>query len=322
MCVSYHNRARGVKGTAIGLCVRRERCFKHVGWDWLSLNKFSNCDFYVTCVDERCFVWTVLELNWCSAICISEGLVWQSVFYLALSSLLFCTKCVVEITQYVNSNHFHYRWIGRLNNAGRRTVFWGLGFEKIFKTQGIFKIRLSALLAITFTISKWFWIDMSSYGKISQSLLGSMKPPRLDIGWLNLKSSFRKRTMKVKPPLKTPKEISGFLKFPWVFQVRAHMSWTHNAKILELLQHYLKTFLNFEIPCVLKIFSKSRRVKISPATSENSAQTKKIIKQNALQPDFLWNKIRRRQDLSKKTRRRQDLFDWILIGSLSCWCSM
>jgi len=49
----------------------------------------------------------------------------------------------------------------------------------------------------------------------------------------------------------------------------------------------LKTFLNFEISYVLKIFSKSRRVKISPATGENSAQTKKIIKQNALQPDFL-----------------------------------
>jgi hypothetical protein len=36
-------------------------------------DKSSNCDSYVTCVDVRCFLWTILQLNWCCAICISRG---------------------------------------------------------------------------------------------------------------------------------------------------------------------------------------------------------------------------------------------------------
>jgi len=35
-----------------------------------------------------------------------------------------------------------------MTNAGRRTVFNVLGFEKIFKTQGIFKTQKSALLVL------------------------------------------------------------------------------------------------------------------------------------------------------------------------------
>jgi len=75
--------------------------------------KSSNCDFYVTCVDVCCFSYTVLGLNWCSAICIWRGFVWQRVSYLSFSSLLFCTNCVVVITEYWGSNYFHYQWIGR-----------------------------------------------------------------------------------------------------------------------------------------------------------------------------------------------------------------
>jgi len=37
---------------------------------------------------------------------------------------------------------------------------------------------------------------------------------------------------------------------------------------------------------------------------------------------FLWNKMHRRQNLWNKMRCRQDHFDWTLMGSLSCWCSM
>ena len=38
-----------------------------------SRDKSSNCDAYVTCDNARCFLWTVLELNWCCAICMSRG---------------------------------------------------------------------------------------------------------------------------------------------------------------------------------------------------------------------------------------------------------
>ena len=43
--------------------------------------------------------------------------------------------------------------------------------------------------------------------------------------------------------MKPPLEIWGFLKFPSF--LRAQMSF-HMARILELFQYYLKTFLNFE----------------------------------------------------------------------------
>jgi len=50
--------------------------------------------------------------------------------------------------------------------------------------------------------------------------------------------------MKSKAPTYRPQEISGFLKF--LSFLRAQMSCPHMARILELLQHYLETFLNFE----------------------------------------------------------------------------
>ena len=36
-------------------------------------DKSIDCDSYVTCVDVRCFLQTILELNWLCAICIQEA---------------------------------------------------------------------------------------------------------------------------------------------------------------------------------------------------------------------------------------------------------
>ena len=47
-----------------------------------------------------------------------------------------------------------------------------------------------------------------------------------------------------------------------------------------------------------------------------------VIKKKRHRPDFFVKRLRRRQNLSKKMRRRQDFFDWILMGTLSSWCSM
>jgi len=90
------------------------------------------------------------------------------------------------------------------------------------------------------------------------------KPPRFDIGWINLNSSFRKRTMKSKAPTWSPQEISGFLKFPPFF--RAQMSPPIWREYLNYSNITWKRSLIFKIPCVLKIFSKPRRFKHSPAT--------------------------------------------------------
>jgi len=38
-------------------------------------DKSSSCDVAVSCEDGRCFSESVLELNWCCAICISRGLI-------------------------------------------------------------------------------------------------------------------------------------------------------------------------------------------------------------------------------------------------------
>ena len=87
-------------------------------------DKSSNCKIHVTCVDVRCFLWNVLELNWCCAICILRDLIWQRINYLTLFSLLFDTNCVV-ITEYWGSNHLHHQWIGRQNMKSKITEWWG-----------------------------------------------------------------------------------------------------------------------------------------------------------------------------------------------------
>ena len=40
-----------------------------------NIDKSSSCDVVVTCDDVRSFLYTVLELNWCCAICIPQGLI-------------------------------------------------------------------------------------------------------------------------------------------------------------------------------------------------------------------------------------------------------
>ena len=71
--------------------------------------KSSSCDVSGTCDDVHCFLSTVLELNWCCAICTSRGLIWQRICYLTLFLWLFLTNSVVVITEYLNLNQFQYQ---------------------------------------------------------------------------------------------------------------------------------------------------------------------------------------------------------------------
>ena len=81
-------------------------------------DKCSNCDVYVTCVDVYFFSSTVLELNWCCAIRISEGTRFdlKRFCYMTLSLLLFGTNCVVckhrvlefELFTSMNEDFFYY----------------------------------------------------------------------------------------------------------------------------------------------------------------------------------------------------------------------
>jgi len=57
------------------------------------------------------------ESNWCCAICVSRGLIWQRICYLTLSSLMFLTNSVIVITEFLSSNHFQYQWIGKVKKT-------------------------------------------------------------------------------------------------------------------------------------------------------------------------------------------------------------
>jgi len=70
-----------------------------------------------TCDDVRCFLWTVLRLNWCCAICMSRCLIWQRIFTLTLSPLMFLTNSVVVITEFVDLKYVQYQWIGKVKNT-------------------------------------------------------------------------------------------------------------------------------------------------------------------------------------------------------------
>jgi len=143
-------------------------------------------------------------------------------------------------------------WVARL-------FLTGICFEKIFKTQWVFKTSLAI------TCSKYrdkFRLTCQLAKKLFET--SSVRTP-----WLtNLNLSFRKRTMRSKAPAWSPKEFSGCLKIPWGF--RAQQSWTHLARILELRYSNItwtwKRSLILKTHCVLKIFSNPRRVKNSPAT--------------------------------------------------------
>jgi len=62
--------------------------------------------------------------------------------------------------------------------------------------------------------------------------------------------------------------------------------------------------------------------KLKKALKWNGPWSRFILKTNAPQARFVVKRLRRRQNLSKKIRSRQDFFDWILMGTLSSWCRM
>jgi len=121
-CSTPSKRGVLVHKTSLASCERCRHSVGHVLWRVLSnkviwvLGHVKICRLEVR--HSPCctlFLITVLELNRCCAICISRGLIWQSVCYLKLSLLLFGTNCVVVITQYWSWNCFHHQWIGRQN---------------------------------------------------------------------------------------------------------------------------------------------------------------------------------------------------------------
>ena len=73
-----------------------------------NIDKSSNYENYVTCVDVCCFLYTVLELNWfCTEqfkrFDLTKGLLFDTFF------ITVCTNCVVVITQYQSQNNFHHK---------------------------------------------------------------------------------------------------------------------------------------------------------------------------------------------------------------------
>ena len=105
---------------------------------------------------------------------------------------------------------------------------------------------------------------MSTHWKIIRNLLGSLKPPRFDIVdeiWTVL---FEKELWKAKPPLKAPKKSRDFWKF--LRLVEPNRVELFSREYLNYSNITWKRSLILKTRCVLKIFSKPRRVKNSPAT--------------------------------------------------------
>jgi len=108
-----------------------------------------------------------------------------------------------------------------------------LGFEKIFKTQWVFKTRRSALLANT--CSKYrnnFKLTCPLTGKLFKT--SSVRWNLL--GWQIWTALFKKEPWKVKPPLKAPKKSRDFWRFLGFFEPNRVKPLL--PRILELLQHY------------------------------------------------------------------------------------
>ena len=100
-----------------------------------------------------------------------------------------------------------------------------LGFEKIFDTQYIYVIFQNTQVSFGCTVERSH--------KSRTSLVNQYFSQREKYWLTKFEQLFRIRTVKSKAPTWRPQEISGFLKFFWVF--RAHQSWTLLARILELL---------------------------------------------------------------------------------------
>jgi len=122
-----------------------------------------------------------------------------------------------------------------VRNAGRRTVFLGPWFWLDFQNARNFQ---NTNVSFTCTVER---SHKSCTSIFSQPKFLSLREILVDKIWTAL---FEKEPWKVKPPLKAPKKSRDFWNF--LGFVELQMSWTHHARILQLLQHYLKTFLNFE----------------------------------------------------------------------------
>ena len=105
-----------------------------------------------------------------------------------------------------------------------------------------------------------------AYGKIIRNLLGALTPPRFDIVdqiWTVL---FEKEPWKVKPPLKAPKKSRDFENSLGFSSPTELNSSRENTWITPTFTITWKRSLILKTCCVLKIFSKPRRVKNGPAT--------------------------------------------------------
>jgi hypothetical protein len=97
-------------GSGLLLCQSFRRRREETAWKWRRIGTSLVIVIFMVpaCVDVRCFLETVMEWNWCCAICILRGLIWRRVWRLTLFPLLFGTNCVVVITEYWSSNHLQH----------------------------------------------------------------------------------------------------------------------------------------------------------------------------------------------------------------------
>jgi len=105
---------------------------------------------------------------------------------------------------------------------------------------------------------------MSTHWKIIRNLLGSLKPPRIDIVDRICTVLFEKEPCKVKAPLKAPKESRDFWKF--LGFVEPNRVELFSREYLNYSNITWKRSLILKTRCVLKKNSKPRRVKNNPAT--------------------------------------------------------
>ena len=99
---------------------------------------------------------------------------------------------------------------------------------------------------------------MSIYGKIISWFVETFS---VRYCWPNSNAAFLKKHHESKAPSQSPQEISGFLKIPWVFRAELF-----SREYLNYSNITWKRSLILKTRCVLKIFSKPRRIKNSAVT--------------------------------------------------------
>jgi len=103
---------------------------------------------------------------------------------------------------------------------------------------------------------------LSPNGKIIRNLLGWFKPPRFDIVDQIWTVFFEKEPWKVKQPLEAPKKSRDFENSSFFKPNRVEL---FSQEYLNYSNITWKRSLILKTRCVLKIFSKPRRMKNSPA---------------------------------------------------------